>query len=71
LETDSNVKESDGEDMASLFNTAKSVLEDLSAMKEDPDVADCAIDFDSQTLLNLEHHSQIARTETACKSPYS
>jgi ubiquitin carboxyl-terminal hydrolase 25/28 len=54
--------------MASLFNTTKNVLEDLSTMKEDPDVADCAIDFDSQTMLELEHLSRVARAETTCKS---
>jgi ubiquitin carboxyl-terminal hydrolase 25/28 len=58
------LNESDGEDMASLFNTTKNVLEDLSTMKEDPDVADCAIDFDSQTMLELEHLSRVARAET-------
>lgn len=63
------LQERDGQDMPTLFNSAKQVLEELQAMKDDPESAEEAIDIDSQTISELEQLSQITKTELACKHP--
>ncbi|KAI2826377.1 hypothetical protein CBS147343_605 [Aspergillus niger] len=55
--------DSDGMDTAGLLNSAKEVLEDLAAMREEPDYAEDAIDFDTQIITEVDQLSQIAKAD--------
>lgn len=52
--------------MAAIFDSAKDVLKNLNAMKEDPEIAKDTIDFDPQALSELEELSRASRTELSC-----
>ncbi|KAI9932783.1 ubiquitin-specific protease ubp2 [Aspergillus wentii] len=58
-------KETDGLDMENVFGSAKDVLEDLNAMKEDPEAAQDAFDIDPQLISELDKLSQISKSELA------
>ncbi|KKK14907.1 hypothetical protein P175DRAFT_0495586 [Aspergillus ochraceoroseus IBT 24754] len=55
--------EKDGLDTPALLNSAREVLEDLSAMKDDPDTAEEAIDVDPELVPELERLCQSAQAE--------
>lgn len=55
-------------DTAGLLNSAKEVLEDLAAMREEPDYAEDAIDFDTQIITEVDQLSQIAKADLNCAS---
>ncbi|KAL4990445.1 hypothetical protein BDW68DRAFT_154250 [Aspergillus falconensis] len=56
--------ESDGLDTATLLNTARDILNDLSNMKHDPDAARDAIDIDPQLVPELDRLAQKAQDES-------
>lgn len=62
-------QETDGLDMENVFGSAKDVLEDLNAMKEDPEAAQDAFDIDPQLISELDKLSQISKSELACRFP--
>jgi ubiquitin carboxyl-terminal hydrolase 25 len=64
--TDS-LQEGDGQDMSSLFNTAKCVLEELAAMKEHHEAGRDAVEIDSRIVMELDQLSRITKTEIACR----
>ncbi|PWY88489.1 ubiquitin carboxyl-terminal hydrolase [Aspergillus heteromorphus CBS 117.55] len=55
--------ESDGQDTAALLGSAREVLEDLVSMKEEPDIAQDAIDIKPGILPELDQLSQIAKAD--------
>ncbi|EAW06856.1 ubiquitin-specific protease UBP2 [Aspergillus clavatus NRRL 1] len=55
--------ENDGLDMATLFESAKSVVEDLNSFKDNPETAEEAIDINPQLSSELGQLSQIVKAE--------
>ncbi|KAK9562640.1 ubiquitin-specific protease ubp2 [Aspergillus fumigatus] len=55
--------ENDGLDMATLFDSARAVIEDLDQLKADPETADDGLDFNPQLPSELAQLSQIAKAE--------
>jgi len=64
------LQESDGLDMPTLFSSTKNLLDDLNSMKEDSEVAQDALDIDSQLVSELGQLSQITQTELSRKFKY-
>lgn len=49
--------------MATLFDSARAVIEDLDQLKADPETADDGLDFNPQLPSELAQLSQIAKAE--------
>lgn len=52
--------------MPTLLSSAKGVLDELESMKADPELAKEAIEIDSNVTRELDHLSQMTRTELSC-----
>lgn len=53
--------------MATLFDSARAVIEDLNHLKADPETADDALDINPQLPSELAQLSQIAKAELNCE----